>query len=1192
MPLGLPNPLEILRTGLAMPGAVLSDPRATMQQLGEAAPDVLGRPLSAPLWILNQFAKRDAAGRANVAANTLQMPMASPVAPLAGAVLNYGAGWAGIRPQGTGPESPFVDYLHQQGWNQSGSEALLGALPDNLRAATDALTMAGPSIPGLPNLGDARRAADFATSPQGADVATSIGSGMALDASAVALAKATARIRALAREMTLRTPVGRSVAAQVAPFGGVPAEIVPQRAGSYDPYLAGPRPENPREALQRGVASMAAERERLAGRSEALATEGERTLTQGMQAPGPMQEAKNAVRGRFGKPPVAYGESRGTAAPVNPREYADPRYAHPRETPLTPTERGKQLQLYMERAGQYPGEGLDRLELAPGDLAEAKAMWARGEDPAPFVAGLPYIGHRAEDVSAFLRRSMHGDNWRMGLQAMERDRILTPRERSFLEQSSQTLQESMPAEKRMVGLKPEELGHNLDAAAQDALSKINRVRALARELPSEARALPGAIAPGARNVQTARGALANAYEEAVAAVREYERIGSARARGSYTVLGRVRPVLEGGAVHPADLNALQQAERLIGTRSRDVVRFTPREQVPAAAKARRSSPDAGYASDTSLESGRAVPATTTTTGARQAIRQETKIREPIAPITEGIRTVGRQHAAKVSQQRFVNWVADAFGETENVSPLTHVPLSRLPGSTEGLAEDQAAKLAATHVRKDVYDGVARVFQVLDHSTKPGVRAMIDRGLRRSLQAEKRHLTASIRFITRNRVAEWVYMMLDGTKPWMNVEHVRKILDPAFEHTPIPRDLWRPGMPETYGELRQMGERVGVGFDANTLGSEVGVPAWGRVLPELADEPTILGKARVAARKATSPVRDTFKAHASANVSGENVNRWNLWFDKYVRQQMDPMDARMSAGRTLFDYMPEFYTPLENEARKWVTWYAWMRNNAMFAARIAFTKPGTLSAIGNVPRQWNLKEGYSPEEMQYISRAYLTRYGLVLPDAPTQPPGTKRVMDLSPLSITDPAEYFTAPDDGKEGWQAWGEHLFLGAFNALRPDIPAAVGLAFGVDPQSGRNVAGDSKRPEAVGQMPTWVVWLPPDVRAKLQIQVMSDGTPVGPKRIAPLLRLAGGAPGQLAGAGAENPRLQSQFVSWLTGISIDPEAPEAENRAMPGILEIQEAKGLKTKWLREMYQTRKFEDRASARRAAQADTTQGGMRP
>lgn len=539
---------------------------------------------------------------------------------------------------------------------------------------------------------------------------------------------------------------------------------------------------------------------------------------------------------------------------------------------------------------------------------------------------------------------------------------------------------------------------------------------------------------------------------------------------------------------------------------------------------------------TSMGGVRVSAPTTTQEEARQLIRDSfirrsselnpsghiEELEEPLQGLTKALETHAVRNADAISKTRWLDKVGQNFGvytdDALRASELRQngwIPIGKLKGSTSGMDDYLRGRMMNTYVPESVFNGLS----TLDNVMKPREMQGFSGFLHKMLQAEKTYLTVpNPRFAIRNRTWEVLASYSRGNRNVANWVDADKLISGAYNGKKV------PGFNLTGEELQSYLRREGV------LGENLGLSAEVRPMTSKAI------RAKNTMQIGLEKLRKPIDVMADINQSGEARARVAHWLWGVRDKKLDKLAARKEVATTIFDYDKDFYTMGEAQLKEWIPFYSWFRRVVPFTLRTAFERPGELAKIGAISTTINSMNGVSPEEMQFLGRAYMNSLGIILPDEKGQPPGTKRALNLQ-LGFGDPGQFMqmtpelseTAPGGALTG-------AIRGVASAFRPDVQALGAFIYAMSP-SGEQYSGK------IVKVPQVLLLLPKDVQERLNVTVV-DGVPFGPSTLIPLTRFLEGGWGEAAGGlKSDNPRARAKFAAWLSGFSIDPEVTIEQNK-------------------------------------------------
>lgn len=551
---------------------------------------------------------------------------------------------------------------------------------------------------------------------------------------------------------------------------------------------------------------------------------------------------------------------------------------------------------------------------------------------------------------------------------------------------------------------------------------------------------------------------------------------------------------------------------------------------------------------TSMGGKRATKPTMTTSDLRSVLKRrfaskhQVQIEEPLQDITQAARTHIALNSKAIANSRFIQKVAQHFGETLPEAPKEIPPgyavLGDAKGFTTGMTPGAKEILKRTLVPEDVMRAVKDLDQIIAPSTRRGISDLFHK----ALMYEKQYLTVvNPQFTIRNQVWNVMSSYMRGNHNPANWRDAFRAMEGGrWEKVPV------PGLRLTYGDLRRemlnqgvIGGDLGFSTELGSLGREKGLAGGGL------------------SSKLGAPVQ----ALKQVNQEGEGTARAAHFIWGLRDQKMTSVAARAEVAKTLFDYSRDFYTVSEAHLREVIPFYAWYRRILPLALRTAFERPGEYAKLGSIMNNVNAMNGVSPEEVELLGRSYMDAIGVVLPDSKNQPPGTKRVLSMKGVGLVDPGSFLQGPQEGHDSVLGWFLGPAQGLGQALRPDVQL-IGSMLHEGAIGGRKYDGKpAKLPQAVG-------FIPKPIRARLHIgrqigEGPNDGEAIdgqfyGPSYLIPLLSfLAGSAGNGLASNFSSNPRVRAKFRAWATALSIDPEVPFEENRTKKDLQEYGRVKAI-----------------------------------
>jgi len=524
---------------------------------------------------------------------------------------------------------------------------------------------------------------------------------------------------------------------------------------------------------------------------------------------------------------------------------------------------------------------------------------------------------------------------------------------------------------------------------------------------------------------------------------------------------------------------------------------------------------------------------------------EREVVEPLQDLVEASRTAIRRTADATSKSRFLHKVAQTFGdvmEKPGVPPEGWEVLGKARGFTTGMTKEARDLMGRTVVPNDVFRAVKDIDEVM----QPARRRGLGKFAHDVLGIEKQYLTIiNPQFSIRNQEWNVIVSFLRGNRRYENWVDAAKALGGKHD-TEVVR-----GLDMTYAELRRLMLREGVIGGDLGFSTELGAARRARLeepvtrsLPRAveaaqAERGTLAAASealRAGAGEVAKRVAPPFAALREFNQGGEALARASHFLYGVRDAGMGVSGSRLEVARTLFDYGRDFYTVSEAGLREVIPFYAWYRRIFPLTTRAVFEQPGTFLQLGSVMTKVNAMNGVSPEEFQYLGRAYTDALGIVLPDAPDQPTGTKRVLSIRGIGYADPGSIVRGPSERSSSYLGWWLGPYQAGAEAVRPDVTLLFSTAFeaGV---GGRVYGGD------IVKLPQAVSVLPEAARNRMDI-TMKDGAPYGPAYWVPLLQfLSGSAGNALASAGSKNPRIQARWRAWATSVSVDPSVPFEDNK-------------------------------------------------
>lgn len=602
---------------------------------------------------------------------------------------------------------------------------------------------------------------------------------------------------------------------------------------------------------------------------------------------------------------------------------------------------------------------------------------------------------------------------------------------------------------------------------------------------------------------------------------------------------------------PSPLKRFEQIEKEILDRDKYFMSYLPRyesEDLAKAAAPLRAGKKRGIS--TSLGGARITAPTTTQEQARQILRDKfvresreanlggkiKEIKEPIQDISQAFQTHVERNADAISKANFLNRVRLKFGiqapddvTRKALEAEGWVPLGKLKGTKSGFSREYAQAFDDSYVPQSVFDTVSALDEVLSPKTRTGFSKFAHELLNR----EKAYLTVvNPRFTIRNRIWEVYASYARGNrnlKNWADADEILTGLDPS-------RKIDGLGM--TVGEARKVLRQQGV------MGQDIGVGSEIVGRKSLKIEDPLMSKnlrgerMRTAVKRLDQTAEDVVRAASDLNMQGEMKSRVAHWLWAKRDQKMDWMKARQEVATTMFDYNKDFYTINEAQLKEWIPFYSWFRRIVPLSARVVVESPGEFAKMGALQVHTNAMNGVAPEEMEYLGRAYLNSYGLVLPDKPDQMPGTKQVANL-PYGFSDPSQFMSLSEDlGPVSPLGELTGPIRAAANVVRPSIQLPLSFIYA------QSVSGE-KFDDHITKLPGMYLALPKPAQERLGIRIGADGQAYGPATLIPLMRyLQGGWGEALGGAISANPRAKANFFAWLSGIKVDPEVPVAQNRS------------------------------------------------